>query len=168
MPATAAEALEHDSVRLFVERASAANAAFRLSDDNTESIAEICARLDGLPLAIELAAARIRTLSPQALVRRLDQRLTLLTGGPRDSDDRQRTLRAAIAWSHDLLTEQEKTLFARLCPFLGGCRPREVKAVCNPDGELGFDVLDGLASLVDKSVLRQREDADGEPRVWNA
>jgi predicted ATPase/class 3 adenylate cyclase len=163
---TAAEALRHDSVALFVERASAAQVGFELTDDNAPAVADICARLDGLPLALELAAARIRSLSPQALQRRLGERLTLLTAGARDADERQRTLRATIQWSHDLLNEHERTLFTRIAVFVGGCRPESAQVVCDPDGELGVDILEGLSSLVEKSLLRQRDDPDGEPRFW--
>jgi predicted ATPase len=166
VPLTVAEALQHDSVALFFDRAAAAKADFEFSGDTIGAVAEICARLDGLPLAIELAAARSRTLSPQALVARLDSSLVLLTSGARDSDERQRTLRATIEWSHDLLSEPEKTLFARLAAFAGGCRPEEAEAVCNSAGELGMDIIDALATLLDKSLLRQRADPDGEPRFW--
>ena len=165
-PAVAAEVAEYDSVRLFVERAQAAAVDFVVSDENVEVVAEICVRLDGLPLAIELAAPRVRTLTPPALLRRLDQRLALLTGGAQDLDERQRTLRGTIEWSYDLLLEREKALFARLGVFVGGCRLEAADAVCDPDGSLGPDLLDGLDSLVEKSLLRQRADSDGEPRFW--
>jgi predicted ATPase/class 3 adenylate cyclase len=161
-----AGALDHDAVALFVERATAAKADFELDAGNLDAVTEICVRLDGLPLAIELAAARLRAFSPTALLKRLDQRLALLTGGARDADERQRTLRSTIEWSHDLLSPQEKMLLARLAVFAGGCRPAEAEAVCDVDGDLGTDVLDGLASLVEKSLLRVREDFDGEPRFW--
>src|SRR5215211_4102626 len=161
--ATTAEALAHDAVALFVERATASTTAFELTDGNVGAVAEICRRLDGLPLALELAAARTRTLSPEALRRRLDRSLTVLTGGARDADERQRTLRDTIAWSHDLLTEDEQTLFARLSVFPGGCRPEACDAVCDSDAP---DVLTQLSSLVDKSLLRRRDDPDAEPRFW--
>jgi predicted ATPase/class 3 adenylate cyclase len=161
-----ARALEHDAVALFVERATAAKADFVLDVDNMDAVTEICVRLDGLPLAIELAAARVRAFSPAALLTRLDQRLALLTGGARDTDERQRTLRGTIAWSHDLLSAHEKMLFARLAVFAGGCRPSEAEEVCNIDGDIEIDTLDGLSSLADKSLLRVREDHDGEPRFW--
>jgi predicted ATPase/class 3 adenylate cyclase len=161
-----AGALEHDAVALFVERATAAKADFELEAGNLDAVTEICVRLDGLPLAIELAAARLRTFSSTALLARLDQRLAVLTGGARDADERQRTLRDTIAWSHDLLSPQERTLFARLAVFAGGCRPFDAEAVCNIDGDIEIDTLDGLTSLVDKSLLRVREDHDGEPRFW--
>ena len=165
-PANAADLEESEAVRLFVERAHAAATDFALTDDNAEAVAEICVRLDGLPLAIELAAPRVRALTPAALLRRLDQRLKLLTGGAQDLDERQRTLRATIEWSHDLLLEDEKVLFARLGSFVGGCRLEAAEALCDPDGSLETDVLDGLGSLLEKSLLRRREDPDGEPRFW--
>src|SRR4051812_7383770 len=165
-PAVAAEVIDFDAVRLFVERARAAAVDFEVTDVNAEAVAEICVRLDGLPLAIELAAPRVRTLTPPALLRRLDQRLTLLTGGAQDVDARQRTLRGTIAWSHDLLLAKEKTLFARLSVFVGGCRLEAAEAVCDFDGTFGDDLLDGLDSLVQKSLLRQRQAADGGPRFW--
>jgi len=155
-----------ESVSLFADRAHAATAEFEIADENAEAVAEICRRLDGLPLAIELAAPRVRTLPPQALLNRLDQRLKLLTGGAQDLDERQRTLRATIEWSYDLLLGEEKTLFARLACFVGGCRIDAADAICDPDGSLGVDVLNGLGSLVEKSLLRQRPDPDGEPRFW--
>jgi predicted ATPase/class 3 adenylate cyclase len=165
-PAVAAEVADYDSVRLFVERAQAAAVDFVVSDENVEAVAEICVRLDGLPLAIELAAPRVRTLTPPALLRRLDQRLALLTGGAQDLDERQRTLRGTIEWSYDLLLENEKTLFARLGVFVGGCRLEAAEAVCDPDGLFEPELLHGLDSLVEKSLLRQRADSDGEPRFW--
>ena len=135
------------------------------TDENTETVAAICRRLDGLPLAIELAAPRVRTLTPQALLRRLDQRLPLLTGGAQDADERQRTLRDTIAWSYDLLLEREQALFRRLGVFVGGFRLEAAAAVGDPDGST--DVLEDLDSLVEKSLLlRLREDSDGEPRFW--
>src|SRR6476646_944633 len=154
-----------EAVELFAERAQAAATDFRLSDENTETVEAICRRLDGLPLAIELAAPRVRTLTPQALLRRLDQRLPLLTGGAQDADERQRTLRDTIAWSYDLLLEREQTLFRQLAVFVGGFRLEAAAAVVDPDGST--DVLENLDSLVEKSLLlRLREDSDGEPRFW--
>jgi predicted ATPase len=163
---SADELLGYEAVRLFVERARAAVSDFVLSDANARTVAEICIRLDGLPLAIELAAPRVRALPPPALLRRLDQRLGILTGGARDADERQRTLRATIEWSYDLLLEREKDLFARLGVFIGGCRVEAAEALCDPTGSLEGEVLDGLASLVEKSLLLQRPDPDGEPRFW--
>ncbi|HUK94258.1 MAG TPA: adenylate/guanylate cyclase domain-containing protein, partial [Gaiellaceae bacterium] len=153
-----------ESIRLFVERARAAVPDFEVTEENEATIGAICLRLDGLPLAIELAAPRVRTLTPPALLRRLDQRLALLTGGAQDLDERQRTLRGTIEWSHDLLTPQEKTLFARVGIFVRGCRLEAAEAVCDLDGELGPALLEGLESLVEKSLLRQRADSDSEPR----
>jgi len=152
-----------ESVRLFAERAHAAALEFDVTDENEDAVAEICRRLDGLPLAIELAAPRIRSLPPPALLRRLDQRLKLLTGGAQDLDERQRTLRATIEWSYELLPDAERELFAQLGVFVGGSRLEAAEALCD---SIGIDVLDGLHSLVEKSLLRQRADADGEPRFW--
>jgi tetratricopeptide (TPR) repeat protein len=129
-------------------------------------IAEICVRLDGLPLALELAAARVRSLPPQTLLSRLDQRLKLLTGGAQDLDERQRTLRATIEWSYDLLRQADKALFAHLGVFVGGCRLDAAEAVCDADDELGIDLLDGLTSLVENNLVRLGEEADGDPRYW--
>jgi predicted ATPase/class 3 adenylate cyclase len=156
-----------ESVALFAERARAAGADdFELTDENRDAVAEICARLEGLPLAIELAAARARTLTAAALLRRLDRRLALLTGGPQDLDERQRTLRGTIEWSYDLLSPAEQALFARLGSFVGGARLDAAEAVCDPDEAFGDGVLDALESLVEQSLLRQRADSDGEPRFW--
>jgi tetratricopeptide (TPR) repeat protein len=152
-------------VALFVERATAIDADFAITNENAVTIAEICVRLDGLPLAIELAAARIRLLSPQALLARLERRLPLLTGGARDLPARQQTLRGTIAWSHDLLDEPERVLFRRLSIFMGGCTLDAVAAVCNVEGDLGLDVLDRLGSLVAKSLLRREELPDGESHL---
>jgi predicted ATPase/class 3 adenylate cyclase len=155
-----------ESVRLFADRARAVLPEFTLDGANEEAVAEICEKLDGLPLAVELAASRVRTLPPPALLRRLDQSLKLLTGGAQDADERQRTLRRTIEWSYDLLLPHEKVLFSRLACFVGGSRLDAADALGDPDGSLDLDVLDGLESLVDKSLLRQRPDADGEPRFW--
>ena len=155
---------ELDAVALFAERAVAAEPGFALTDESLGQIASICARLDGLPLAIELAAARVTVLSLEALERRLD--LTLLTGGARDADERQRTLRATIAWSYDLLSSEEMRLFASVSVFVGGCRLDAAEAVCDSGRTLETDVFDVLCSLVAKSLLRRRDDADGEPRFW--
>jgi len=152
------------AVDLFVQRAQAVKAEFTLTSENGPAVAEICRRLDGLPLAIELAAARIKLLSPQAMLARLGRRLPLLTGGARDLPDRQRTLRDTIAWSHDLLDEAEPTLFRRLAVFVGGCTLEAAEAVCDAAGDLGIVLLEGVASLVDKSLLRQQDGPSGEPR----
>ena len=127
-------------------------------------MAEVCARLDGLPLAIELAAARVKLLSPSAMCTRLASRLQLVTGGARDLPARQQTLRQAIDWSYDLLNEPEQKLFRRLSVFLGGCTLEAVESVCDTKKDLGLDVLDGMASMVDKSLVRQIEQREGEPR----
>ena len=153
---------QYEAVSLFIQRAKAVHPGFMVTDDNAPAVAEICARLDGLPLAIELAAARVRVLSPDAILERLQHRLALLTGGARDLPKRQQTLRDAIAWSYDLLDEPERTLLARLSSFVGGCSLEATEAVCAPD--LGIDILDGLSSLVDKSLLRRLDTEAGEPR----
>jgi predicted ATPase/DNA-binding SARP family transcriptional activator len=154
-----ADVLAHyDSVALFVERARAVKSDFELTDANAAAVAELCIRLDGLPLAIELAAARVKLLPPQALLARLEQRLDLLTGA-RDLPVRQQTLRAAIDWSHSLLDAEEQTLFARLAVFHGGFTLEAAEAVAGSDG-----VLRGLATLVDASMCLQAEQPDGERR----
>jgi predicted ATPase len=155
---------QYEAVRLFVERAQAAKADFSVTNDNAPAVAEICHRLDGLPLAIELAAARIKVLSPQKMLGRLSNRLKLLTGGARDLPERQRTLRSTIEWSYGLLEEGEKVLFARLGVFAGGRTLEAIEAICDPEDDLPVDVLDGLASLVDESLLKQEEGVGGEPR----
>jgi predicted ATPase len=156
------ELIHYEAVRLFAERAQAAKPDFALTDENAAAVVEICRRLDGLPLAIELAAARIKLLPPQALLERLGDHLKVLTGGARDAPARQQTLRDAIAWSHDLLSSHEQTLFRRLAVFAGGCTLETVEAVAIAAGDL--DILEGMGSLVDESLLRQAEDAGGEPR----
>jgi predicted ATPase/class 3 adenylate cyclase len=155
---------QYGAIRLFTERAHAANSHFSLTKDNAPAVAEICARLDGLPLAIELAAARIKLLSPQAMCARLSNPLKFLTGGARDLPERQRTLRGAIAWSYALLNEGEQTLFTRLSVFSGGCTLEAVEAVCDAECDSFVDVLEGLSSLLDKSLLRQEEGVEEEPR----
>ena len=154
--ADAARIGRSEAVTLFVDRASAADPSFALSEDNAVAVAEICARLDGLPLAIELAASRIRLLQPDALLERLEGSLMLLVAGPRDVSDRQRTLRGAIAWSHDLLDEAERALFARLSMFAGGWTLEAADAVANPVGDLRADAVDVFGSLVDHSLVRTR------------
>jgi predicted ATPase len=155
---------EYAAVRLFVERARAVRPDFSLVEDNAPAVVEICQRLDGLPLAIELAAARIKLLPPQVLLDRLGNRLKILTGGARNLPERQRTLRNAIEWSYELLDEGEKMLFARLGVFSGGATLEAMEAVCDAEGDLPTDVFDGASSLLDKSLLRQEEGAGGEPR----
>ncbi|HEX5963513.1 MAG TPA: tetratricopeptide repeat protein [Gemmatimonadales bacterium] len=161
-PEPVAQLIQYEAIRLFVERAQAAKPAFALTDENAAAVTEICCRLDGLPLAIELAAARVKLLPPQALLDRLGERLKVLTGGARDAPARQRTLRDAIAWSHDLLSEHDQTLFRRLAVFAGGCTLEAVEAVANAAGDL--DTLEGMTSLVDESLLREIEGPDDEPR----
>jgi predicted ATPase/class 3 adenylate cyclase len=155
---------QYEAVRLFVERSREVRPDFAVTNATAPAVAEICHRLDGLPLAIELAAARSKLLTPQALLARLGQRLKVLTGGARDLPARQQTLRDAIAWSYDLLDAAEQVLSRRLAVFAGGCTLEAAEAVCNSAADLEVDVFDGLASLVDKSLLRQAEVPDGEPR----
>jgi predicted ATPase/class 3 adenylate cyclase len=154
---------QYEAVALFIERAMGVKPDFTVTNDNAPAVAEITSRLDGLPLAIELAAARINVLTPQAMLARLGHRLSLLSGGGRDRPERQQTLRGAIDWSYDLLTDDERALFRRLSVFAGGARLHAIESVC-PGEELNLDILDGLSSLVEKSLLRQVSDADGEPR----
>jgi predicted ATPase/class 3 adenylate cyclase len=154
---------QYEAVALFIERAMAAKPDFTVTNENAPAVAQISSRLDGLPLAIELAAARINVLSPQAMLTRLDHRLSLLSGGARDRPERQQTLRGAIDWSYDLLTPDEAALFRRLAVFAGGARLDAVDSVC-PGEDLKIDMLDGLTSLVEKSLLRQVADLDEEPR----
>jgi predicted ATPase len=156
--------MQSPAVDLFIQRARAVRPGFALTPDNARAVAEICSRLDGLPLAIELAAARIKALTPQAIQQRLDRRLQLLTGGARDLPARQQTIRNMITWSYDLLEDGEKILFRRLAVFVGGCTLGAAEFVCSRGGELDLDVLDTITSLLDKSLLRQKEQDDGEMR----
>jgi non-specific serine/threonine protein kinase len=156
------ELRDTEAVALFVQRATAALPSFRLTAENAPAVAHICHRLDGLPLAIELAAARVKLLPPHGLLARLDHRLALLTGGARDLPERQQTLRATLTWSYDLLTPVEQCLFRRLAVFPGGCTLDAAEAVVM-DG-LGLDVLAGLGSLLDKSLLVRVEDPSGVAR----
>ena len=152
----------YEAVRLFAERAQAVKPDFRLDEGNAWAVAEICARLDGLPLAIELAAARTRLLPPKAMVDRLGSRLMLLSGGARNLPERQRTLRGALEWSHELLFPEEQMLFARLSMFTGGSTLEAIEAVCDPESEL--EVMGGLESLLEKNLLTREEGPGGEPR----
>jgi predicted ATPase/transcriptional regulator with XRE-family HTH domain len=155
-----------EAVRLFIQRATDVSTDFEMTADNASAVAQICARLDGLPLAIELAAARVKVLSPQAILTRLESRLDLLTGGPRDLPPRQRTLRSAIEWSYDLLDEDEKKLFSRLGVFQGGRSLEAIEAICSADGNNVPDMhmLDMVSSLVNKGLLRREEGVDGALR----
>lgn len=150
----------YEAVALFIERALAAKPAFAVTDENAAAIAELCQRLDGLPLAIELAAAHTRVLTPQRMLVELSHRLDFLTGAARDLPARQKTLRGAIDWSHDLLQDAEQNLFRRLAVFVGGSTLDAIEAVSN--SEIDLNVLATIESLVDKSLL-ERTDTRGEP-----
>jgi predicted ATPase len=163
-PLSPARLLDFPSISLFVQRAAAVKPGFQLNVQNANAVVEVCRRLDGLPLAIELAAARVKLLPPAALLARIASRFELLTGGARDLPERQRTLRRAIDWSHDLLATAEQRLFRRLSGFVGGCTLEAAEAVCNTEEDLELDLLEGVASLVDKSLLSQAGPGDGEPR----
>lgn len=149
--------LDYPAVALFVERARASKDGFALTPQNADAVTEVCRRLDGLPLALELAAARLRILSPEALLERLDHALNVLKSGPRDSAERHQTLRATIDWSHALLTESEQRLFRRMAVFVGGCTLADVEAVCAGPNETSFEELE---SLVDKALVQV--DGQGE------
>ena len=174
-----AQLAQYDAIRLFIDRAMSVSTGFALTEANAHAIAGICARLDGLPLAIELAAARVGILPPQAILKRLESRLRVLTGGARNLPARQQTLRSTIEWSYDLLDEQEQRLFRRLAVFAGGRTLEAIEAICGPEVDLNshaipgrrtpvptdLDVLESVASLVDKSLLNREEQiAGGEPR----
>jgi len=150
------------AIQLFVQRAVAVRPGFEVTPANAAAIAQICVRLDGLPLAVELAAARVRGMSPQAILDRLDQQLRLLADGGRDLPERQQTMRAAVAWSYKLLTADEQRLFRWLAVFAGGCTLEAAEAVCAADG--AEDVWVGLPALVEHSLLRTIDDDDAEPR----
>ncbi len=179
------ELARYDSIALFVQRAQDVKADFQINEENAHALGELCRRLDGLPLAIELAAARIKVLSPQAMLARLRSRLTLLTSGARDLPERQQTLRNTIAWSYDLLPPAEQLLFRRLSVFVRGFTLEAAEAICGMrNGEFGmrnkdesadishsefpiphsFEVLEGLMALADKSLLRKEEHWGGEGR----
>jgi len=157
---------QYEAVRLFIERAVAVKPDFSLTEENAQAVAAICYRLDGLPLAIELAAARIRLFSPQAMLPRLESRLKLLIGGGRDLSTRQQTLRSAIDWSYDLLNDWERQLFRRLAVFNGGFTLEAVERICDYDEGLRVDVFEGVEALLTGNLLQQREGRDGEPRFW--
>jgi predicted ATPase/class 3 adenylate cyclase len=155
---------QYAAVRLFIERAVAVRPGFSVTNANAPAVAAISARLHGMPLAIELAAARIKLLSPEAILARLEHQLLLLAAGARDLPARQQTLRGAIAWSYDLLDEDARRLLDRLSVFAGSCDLEAAEAVCGPASELGGELLDGLMALADQSLLRVEEAPDGDPR----
>lgn len=161
---SAEQALRSEAVLLFVERTSAARPDFRFTDENTAAVVDIVRRLDGLPLAIELAASRLRALSVEALRDRLDQRLEMLTGGARDLPARQQTLRDTIDWSYELLERADRDLFERFGVFAGAACLSEAEPVCGPPEDLGEEVFDGLVSLTEKSLVRPVPGAIDEPR----
>jgi predicted ATPase len=169
LPAPAAATSVQDvarsaAVRLFVERVQAVQEDFVLTPENTPVVAAICQRLDGLPLAIELAAARVKVLPPAALLARLEHRLPLLRGGGRDLPARQQTMRDTISWSYDLLTPEEQTLVRRLAVFAGGCTLAAADDVAGGPTALGMDSLEAVSSLLDKSLLRRDDSPAGESR----
>ncbi len=156
---------QYAAVALFLQCAQAARPDIQVTPANARAIAEICVRLDGLPLAIELAAARVKLLPPQTLLTRLGQRLQVLTSGARDAPVRQQTLRNMLAWSYNLLDVEEQRLFRRLCVFVGGCTLEAVEGLYTALGEMPADVVDRVASLMDKSLLRQAEQKGEESRL---
>ncbi|HET8852590.1 MAG TPA: NB-ARC domain-containing protein, partial [Ktedonobacteraceae bacterium] len=159
------ELLQYAAVALFVQRAQMVKPQFVLSEDNAAAIAQICIRLDGLPLSLELAAARIKLLSPQALLGRLNRRLAVLTSGRHDAPTRQQTLRDTISWSYDLLNAEEQRCFRRLAIFVGGCTLEAAEAVCSEAADLSLPAIDLVASLLDKSLLQQSDQGGDEPRL---
>jgi predicted ATPase/DNA-binding winged helix-turn-helix (wHTH) protein len=155
---------ENPSIVLFAQRAQAVQPAFQLTDENAAIVAEICSRVDGLPLAIELAAARVKMLPLSGILARLESRLQLLTAGARDLPERQQTLRNTIDWSYGLLNEAEQKLLRRLSVFWGGCTLEGAEAVCNTKEDLGVEIFELMSSLIDKSLIQQRQQNDLEPR----
>ncbi len=156
---------QYAAVALFMQRALSIKSDFAITQANARAIAEICTRLDGLPLAIELAAARIKLLPPQPLLARLEHRLQVLTSGARDLPERQQTLRNTIKWSYDLLSTEEQWLFRQLSVFVGGCTLDAVEAICAAEGNVVTSVLDRVGSLIDNNLLSLQEQAIGEPRL---
>ena len=152
---------QYAALQLFIQRAADVKPGFTVTNENAPAVAGICHRLEGLPLAIELAAVRIKILPPEALFARLESRLPLLAGSRRDVPERQRTMRGAIAWSFDLLSPPEQRLLGRLAVFRGGWTLESAEAVCNVDGSVAIDVLDGIASLADSSLVRGNDEAGG-------
>jgi predicted ATPase/DNA-binding winged helix-turn-helix (wHTH) protein len=155
---------QNSAIELFAQRAAAVWPDFAITSENAAAVEEICSRLDGLPLAIELAAARTKVLSPGAILDRLQSPLQLLTGGALDLPERQQTLRKAIDWSHGLLNDAEQTLFRRFSVFVGGCTLEAAEAVCNTRRDLDIDLFEGLSSLVDKNLVQRMDRAQTEPR----
>jgi predicted ATPase/DNA-binding CsgD family transcriptional regulator len=154
------------SLALFVQRTQAILPGFQLTDENARDIAEICTRLEGVPLALELAAARSKLLSPQELLSRLGPRLQMMTGGRRDAPLRQQTLRNTLSWNDDLLSPDEQTLFQRLSVFVGGCSLQAAEAISTTLGGMTISVLDGVTALIDKSLLRQPAQGKDELRLY--
>ena len=155
---------QNSAMELFAQRAAAVWPDFAITPENTAAVQEICSRVDGLPLAIELAAARTKVLSPVSILDRLQRPLQLLTGGPLDLPERQQTLHNAIDWSHSLLNDAEQNLFRRLSVFVGGCTLEAAEAVCNTRQDLAIDLFEGLSSLVDKSLIQRVDQAQAESR----
>ena len=164
IPHNAREAKTYAAVQLFVDRAQMANPRFELTDENTQAVVDICARLDGLPLAIELAAARVRLLTAESLLERLRNRLDVLARGPRDLPERQQTLRALLDWDYDLLSDDERTAFKRLSVFAGGFTLPAAEATLFGDEQHGYDMITMLESLLRKSLVRQHPPLLDEPR----
>ena len=156
--------LSNPAVALFSQRAAAVKPDFAITAENAPTVAAICSRVDGLPLAIELAAARVKMLPPSAMLARLESRLQLLTAGPRDVPERQQTLRKTIDWSYDLLNGSEQKLLRRLGVFLGGCTLEAAEAVCSTRDDLGAEIFNVMSSLVDKSLVQQTDQGNDEPR----
>ncbi len=156
---------QYSAVQLFIERCQAVKPDFQVSDENASAVVEICQRLDGLPLAIELAAARIKLLSPQALLTRLERRFEVLRGGNKDLPERHQTMHNAIDWSYNLLNDKEKILFQRLAVFCGGWIVEASTAICNLNGKGELEILDELEVLVDNNLIRLSDDGPGEPRL---
>ena len=152
------------ALELFAQRAAAVWPDFAITPENASAVQDICSRLDGLPLAIELAAARTKVLSPNAILERLHSRLQLLTSGAVDVPERQQTLRGAIDWSYGLLNQEEQKLFRRLSAFVGGCSQEAAEAVCNTQQDLGIDLFEGLSSLMDKNLVHAMDRSHSEPR----
>src|SRR2546421_723287 len=154
------------SIALFVQRTQAVLPGFQLTVENARAIAELCTRLEGVPLAIELAAARSKVLPPQALLDRLKSRFQVLTGGRRDAPPRQQTLHKTLGWTYDVLSPEEQTLFRTLTVFVGGCSLHAAEAMAAALGDITISVLDGVASLLDKSLLRPPDPEQKDLRLY--